>query len=47
MQSKHMLRQMSLIQNNMRFFGVTPKLAKLELTVRTPYSTLFENFNGF
>jgi len=31
----------------MRFFGVTPKLAKMELTIRTPYRTLFKDFSGF
>ena len=38
---------MNYVQNNMRYFGVLPRLAKLELTVRTPYATLFENFNAF
>ena len=31
----------------MRFFGVLPKLPKVELTMRTPYRTFFENFNNF
>ena len=31
----------------MRFFGVLPKLPKVELTMRTPYNTFFENFNQF
>ena len=31
----------------MRFFGVLPKLAKMELTVRTPYRTLFNGFSNF
>ena len=31
----------------MRFFGVLPKLPRVELTLRTPYRTIFENFNGF
>lgn len=30
-----------------RSFGVLPKLPKVELTVRTPYKTLFENYNSF
>ena len=38
---------MNFVQNNMRFFGVMPRLAKLELTVRTPYKALFENCNAF
>jgi len=31
----------------MRFFGVLPKLPKVELTMRTPYRTFFDNFNAF
>ena len=31
----------------MRFFGVLPKLARVELTVRTPYKTLFDKCNSF
>lgn len=31
----------------MRFFGVTPKLPKVELTLRTPYKTFFKNYNNF
>jgi F0F1-type ATP synthase epsilon subunit len=31
----------------MRFFGVLPKLPKVELTMRTPYRTFFDNFNNF
>ena len=38
---------MSIVQNNLRFFGVLPKLPKIELTIRTPYRTLFANSNGF
>ena len=30
-----------------RFFGVLPKLPKLELTMRTPYKTFFKDFNAF
>ena len=47
MQSKSYLRQVSLIQTNMRYFGVTPKLPKLHLTVRTPYKTFFEDYSAF
>ena len=36
-----------LTQTPMRFFGVLPKLPKVELTMRTPYYTFFENFNNF
>ena len=38
---------MVMAQQNMRFFGVMPKLAKMELTIRTPYNTLFSKFAGF
>lgn len=40
-------RQMMMGQTQMRFFGVLPKLPKVELTMRTPYRTFFENFNAF
>ena len=46
-QSPNVQRSMMMAQHQMRFFGVMPKLAKMELTVRTPYRTLFENFNNF
>ena len=31
----------------MRYFGVLPKLPKMELTIRTPYHTFFKDFNSF
>ena len=31
----------------MRYFGVLPKLPKIELTMRTPYGTFFKDFAGF
>ena len=31
----------------MRYFGVLPKLPKIELTMRTPYATFFQDFAGF
>ena len=40
-------KQMMMTQTSMRFFGVLPKLPKVELTMRTPYKTFFENFNSF
>lgn len=40
-------RNMMMAQTQMRFFGVLPKLPKVELTMRTPYRTFFENFNNF
>lgn len=40
-------RSTMLAQTQMRFFGVLPKLPKVELTMRTPYRTFFENFNAF
>ena len=36
-----------LMQNNLRYFGVLPKLPKMELTMRTPYGTFFQDFSGF
>jgi hypothetical protein len=36
-----------LVQQNIRFFGVLPKLPKVELTMRTPYKTFFKDFNSF
>ena len=35
------------VQNNIRYFGVLPKLPKMELTMRTPYGTFFQDFSGF
>jgi hypothetical protein len=35
------------IATQMRFFGVMPKLARVELTVRTPYRTVFDHCSGF
>ena len=35
------------VATQMRFFGVLPKLARVELTVRTPYRTVFEKCSGF
>ena len=32
---------------HMRYFGVLPKLPKIELTMRTPYQTFFKDFAGF
>eukprot|EP01016_Furgasonia_blochmanni_P002011 TRINITY_DN107_c0_g1_i3.p1 TRINITY_DN107_c0_g1~~TRINITY_DN107_c0_g1_i3.p1 ORF type:complete len:223 (+),score=73.14 TRINITY_DN107_c0_g1_i3:66-734(+) len=38
----------NLVFTNMRFFsGPLQKKAKMELTLRTPYRTFFENFDGF
>ena len=45
--SSSVFRQMAMAQTQMRFFGVLPKLPKVELTMRTPYRTFFENFNNF
>lgn len=45
--SSAVMRQMAMAQTQMRFFGVLPKLPKVELTMRTPYRTFFENFNNF
>ena len=40
-------KNMMMTQTHMRFFGVLPKLPKVELTMRTPYKTFFNNFNNF
>ena len=40
-------RSLMMYQQQIRFFGVMPKLPKVELTARTPYSTMFHNFSGF
>ena len=40
-------RQMVMNQQPFRMFSAMPKLNKVELTVRTPYRTVFENFSGF
>ena len=40
-------RQMVMNQQPFRVFSVMPKLNKVELTVRSPYRTVFENFSGF
>ena len=45
--AQQMYRQLAFTQTSMRFFGVLPKLPKVELTMRTPYRTLFNNFNSF
>ena len=45
--SSMVMRQMAMAQTQMRFFGVLPKLPKVELTMRTPYRTFFENCNNF
>jgi hypothetical protein len=36
-----------LTYQNRRFFGVLPKLPKAELTIRTPYKTMFKDYNQF
>ena len=47
MRPTYLQRSTILAAQQMRFFGVMPKLAKMELTIRTPYRTIFENFAGF
>jgi len=36
-----------MMSQQMRHFGVLPKLPKHELTMRTPYRTIFRDFPGF
>ena len=45
--SQAFFKSAMMAQTQLRFFGVLPKLPKVELTMRTPYRTFFENFNGF
>ena len=45
--SSVIFRNMMMAQTSVRFFGVLPKLPKVELTMRTPYRTFFNNFNNF
>ena len=40
-------RSMVMAAQQMRFFGVLPKLPKMELTIRTPYRTLLKDFSQF
>ena len=37
----------TLYYNNKRMFSATSKLAKAELTIRTPYRALFESFSSY
>ena len=39
--------RLAMAQYQMRFFGVTTKLEKMAMTMRTPYKTLFNRFTGF
>ena len=41
------LQRSMMVNMNMRYFGVLPKLPKIELTMRTPYATFFKDFNAF
>lgn len=41
------VRQATLLQQQVRAFSGMTKLAKMELTLRTPYATLFKNCAGF
>ena len=45
--SSMIFRNMMMAQTSVRYFGVLPKLPKVELTMRTPYRTFFNNFNNF
>lgn len=45
--AKNQVYRQMLINQQMRNFGVLPKLPKVELTVRTPYQSFFKNFNNF
>ncbi|CDW81093.1 UNKNOWN [Stylonychia lemnae] len=45
--SSTLYKTVMMAQTQMRFFGVLPKLPKVELTMRTPYRTFFDSFNQF
>lgn len=36
-----------MLQKALRSFSTVPKLNRIELSVRTPYATLFDNCSGF
>lgn len=38
---------MNFFSFSRKYFSVLPKVPKLELTLRTPYRTLFKDFSGF
>lgn len=37
----------SLFKYSLKHFSVLPKASKMELTMRTPYRTIFKDFMGF
>ena len=45
--AKRLASKQVMGSQQMRYFGVLPKLAKIELTMRTPYGTMFKDFAGF
>ena len=47
LRSAAIARNSLMVQNTVRYFGVLPKLPKMELTMRTPYGTFFQDFSGF
>ena len=36
-----------MLQKSLRLFSSGPKLNRMELSIRTPYKTLFDNCSGF
>ena len=44
---KNAIYRQMLLSQQMRAFGVLPKLPRVELTMRTPYRTIFKDFGNF
>jgi len=40
-------KQFSLFKSSNKYFSGLEKVAKMEVTMRTPYRTFFDKFNGF
>ena len=47
MQARNTFARVALMSQHMRYFSTAAKLAQMEVTIRTPYRTLFEGFSGF
>ena len=41
------MNKVGLMKTQMRGFAAAAKLEQMEVTIRTPYRTLFEGFSGF
>jgi F0F1-type ATP synthase epsilon subunit len=47
MLARNTINKIALTQTSARFFAASAKLEQMEMTMRTPYRTLFEGFGGF